>query len=108
LTVERVEPETVSVALVRLETVERPVRVRLRGELRQGLALDSADPSPATVRLLVAPGAGSAATVDTEPLDVSLLTESQTVRAALALAPGARLAAGESETVLVRVILRPN
>jgi hypothetical protein len=108
LTVERVEPETVSVALLRLEPVALPVRVRLHGEPRQGLTLVSADPAPATVRLLVAPGVGSTTTVDTEPLDVSLLTESQTVRAALVPAPGTRLAAGESEAVLVRVILQPN
>jgi YbbR domain-containing protein len=108
LTVERVEPETVSVALVRLEPVELAVRVRLSGEPRQGLALVSAAPAPATVRRLVAPGAGSTTTVDTEPIDVSLLTESQTVRAALVPAPGTRVVTGQSEAVLVRVILRPN
>ena len=107
LTVERIEPEAVPVTLVRLQPVELPVRVRLLGEPAQGLALVAADPAPATVRLLVVPGAGPTA-VDTEPVDVSVLTESQSVRAALVPAPGTRLAAGEADAVSVRVILKPN
>jgi uncharacterized protein (TIGR00159 family) len=106
LSVERIEPDTIPVGTARLEPITLPILVRLSGESRPGVELVSAEPEPSTIRVLMATSASTPKAVDTEPVEVSQLTESQVIRTALALPPGVRLPEGEAGAVLVRVVIR--
>jgi hypothetical protein len=108
LAVHRIEPRRVLVVAHR--TVPRIVRVRAvsRGSLRSGLRLAEISVSPERVELLVkASEAGAVEFVSTEPIDLTPITTTTSLAAAVLVPPNARLPEGGRDDVTVRIEIMP-
>jgi YbbR domain-containing protein len=109
LVVNRIEPQQVLVEVHRTATVELEVRAKLVGELPPGLSLARTQVSPQKVRLLVrSADRHRLSAIATEPVDLSALRETTTLRRPLVVPRNARLITGERQEASITVELQAN
>lgn len=101
-----VEPTNLTLVANRLDSLSVPVRAGQIGALPDSLAPVELRTSPAAVVLLV-PGGTRVENVPTEPIDLSRITQTTTVRKKLVPPAGTRLAPGQPSEVDVTLEVRP-
>ena len=104
---EDVDPREITVEAQQLEAVELPIEVRTRGELPDSLTLVELIPDPGKVTLLMPRGNRVPSQLATEPIELAEVTRTSEIRSRFVLPTGARLPAGRSMDVTVRVAVQP-
>ena len=104
LTLQEARPAMVMLRATRGAIVERPVRVRLTGELPAPLLLSQTRVEPALVRLLVpVDQVTRLEEVETDPVSLNAIKKSQTMPVALILPENSQFAQGQIKEVQVTV-----
>lgn len=103
LEVDRIEPSSLSIEILRLQVVEVPVEV----VTRQASQADEVEAVPPRVKLLWPAETESPPFVETQEVDVATIDEGTPVTAMLVLPDGARLPRGQPDSVRVQLRQKP-
>jgi YbbR domain-containing protein len=94
-----VTPTSAPLETYRVETLLLPVRVRLRNELAPGFVLDRVEAQPAEVSVVAPVDVEGLTAIETEPVDLSRLERTTTLRLHLELPRRVRLGEGQATDV---------